>query len=294
MKDVYEMSEINSLTDGTCERITRTYGTYETHELRRYTKSGLPCFCHFGYIVSYHTPNSRNFHRDIEIILCTKGEGTTEYGEREVDFCEGDIVVVNSGVPHTIKTNSYVEYYFLIIDPKFHSECGYAPEEVRYNEKIKDTELSDIYMKIVEVTHTEDKFRGLKTRLECSKLILKLFERYSHFKKTAEKPYAVHGRRVMEYLTYNYASQITVDDVAKYVGINRTRLAREFKQYTERTILEQLNIIRCENARRLIESNERISVAAERCGFENQSYFTKTYKKYIGTLPSESKRTDKR
>lgn len=260
------------------------------YEIRRYSDGGLPCFCHFGYISAKDTPYLPNCHPDIEIILCTKGEGYAEYGESRIDFTVGDMIVVNSGVSHRFLTKTYVEYWFLIIEPKFHSECGYAQEDVTYVKKFSDTDLNEIYMKIVDITHSDDRFRMLKTRIECSKLLLGLFEKYADtVQKESEKPYIIHSKKAIEYIAYNYASQITIDSVAEYVGINRSRLTKEFRRYTGGTILEQVNMVRCDKARRLIEENEKIFSAMQRCGFDNRSYFTKIYRKYVGELPSETK-----
>ncbi|EOU2011906.1 helix-turn-helix domain-containing protein, partial [Clostridium perfringens] len=58
------------------------------------------------------------------------------------------------------------------------------------------------------------------------------------------------------------------------------------------TILDYINHIRCINARNLILYNGyTISESAYKSGFNNLSYFSKTYKKYMGLLPSEEKIT---
>ncbi|ELP5185316.1 helix-turn-helix transcriptional regulator, partial [Clostridium perfringens] len=67
---------------------------------------------------------------------------------------------------------------------------------------------------------------------------------------------------------------------------------RTFKEVTGKTILDYINHIRCINARNLILYNGyTISESAYKSGFNNLSYFSKTYKKYMGLLPSEEKIT---
>lgn len=262
-----------------------------TFEVRHYNEDGMPCFCHFGYLNAWDPVPSLNWHRDIEIALCTGGAGEMDTGDSSIRFDVGDILVANSGVPHRFLTDSRVEYWFLILDPQFCVECGYAPEEFRLPPKLKDEALTEIYKNIVRITHSETEFRSLKTRLECSRLLLCLFERYADFsEKNDDKPYVLHAKKVVEYLRYNYPSPISVDAVAEYVGINRTRLAKEFKLYTGQTILEQLNYIRCKNAKLLIENRAKIAEAAARCGFDNLSYFTRTYKRYFRELPSQTRK----
>ena len=49
-------------------------------------------------------------------------------------------------------------------------------------------------------------------------------------------------------------------------------------------------MMRCKESKRLIKEGMSVSAAALSCGFENMSYFTKTYKKYMGALPSDGKK----
>ena len=262
---------------------------FRYYEARHYT-GGIPCFCHFGYISAHHTPHNPNWHRDVEILACTKGEGYVECDDEKIYFSEGETVVINSGVSHRIYTDSHVEYFFLIIDYAFQEHCGFDMNSVYFQKKICDKALYDSFMKIVEITHSEDDFRVLKTRIYLSEYLLVLMEKYMTVTSHEDKSEAtVHAKKALEYILYNYTKPITVTEIAEYVGVGRTRLAKEFKVYTGTTLLEQINIIRARNAKKMIKTGVKISEAAEACGFENKSYFTKIFKKYNNELPIETK-----
>lgn len=54
-------------------------------------------------------------------------------------------------------------------------------------------------------------------------------------------------------------------------------------------MISYLNMVRCEHARELLQMGKlSVSECASLCGFQNSSYFTKTYKHYIGELPSDT------
>ena len=56
-----------------------------------------------------------------------------------------------------------------------------------------------------------------------------------------------------------------------------------------------LNYTRCSYARKLLASGRyNVSESAEHSGFSNLSYFAKTYKKYMGELPSQVERKPKK
>jgi len=70
------------------------------------------------------------------------------------------------------------------------------------------------------------------------------------------------------------------------VGISKFYLCREFKAYTGSSILQTVNLLRCTQAKLLIEGGATVSQAALSCGFDNLSYFSRTFKKLMGALPS--------
>ena len=69
--------------------------------------------------------------------------------------------------------------------------------------------------------------------------------------------------------------------------IDRYTLCKLFKRITGQTIFETLNAYRCMRAAEYIADGRRVAEAANLCGFENNSFFTKMFKKYIGVLPSK-------
>ena len=87
----------------------------------------------------------------------------------------------------------------------------------------------------------------------------------------------------------NFREKLTVEQIAEQAGMSKYYFLREFKTVTGITVITFLNILRCNNAQKLIERGETIWLAARKSGFENDSYFTKVFKKTKGILPSEVK-----
>ena len=81
---------------------------------------------------------------------------------------------------------------------------------------------------------------------------------------------------------------ITLDDVARHVGMNRTSFCIFFKKVSGKTFVTYLNEYRIELACRLLKQ-QKVSVA-EICyqvGFNNVPYFNRVFKKMKGVSPSE-------
>ena len=92
----------------------------------------------------------------------------------------------------------------------------------------------------------------------------------------------------IRYIRANLSNNITVDDVANSAGYSKYYFSRVFKEITQSTISSYINISRVNEAHKLISDNGfSISRAACECGFNDISYFTKVFKKYVGLTPRD-------
>lgn len=135
-----------------------------------------------------------------------------------------------------------------------------------------------------------------QTSLPCrtaklNELVLKILIELVCFHSTsAVLPYAEskalkNVKATVRYIRENYSSKITLDEIAKTVYTDKYALCREFKKSTGQTITEYANRYRCQKAADYITEGHTVTQAALLCGFENLSFFTKTFKKYMGKLP---------
>jgi AraC-like DNA-binding protein len=94
--------------------------------------------------------------------------------------------------------------------------------------------------------------------------------------------------KVFEFIRLNYASEMSLKDVADMVNMPEVSFSRFFKKRTGRTFIESLNDIRIGHAtRKLINSTQTIAEISYRCGFNNLSYFNRMFKRKNGCTPSE-------
>ena len=95
-------------------------------------------------------------------------------------------------------------------------------------------------------------------------------------------------RTAIRYISKHYATDLTLTEVAEEVHLTPSYFSSLFKQSTGSSFKEYLNMIRIEESKRLlIGSTASISEISQACGFQDQSYFTKTFKKYTGLTPRE-------
>ena len=97
-------------------------------------------------------------------------------------------------------------------------------------------------------------------------------------------------RQIDIYTSCNYARNISLTDVARHVGMNRSSFCSFFKRETGQTYLSYLNSYRLKVARQLIERrDESISTICWQCGFNDLGYFDRLFRREFGISPSEVK-----
>jgi AraC-like DNA-binding protein len=95
-------------------------------------------------------------------------------------------------------------------------------------------------------------------------------------------------QKVMEYVSANYMKRITLNDISEHVAFSVSYLSRMFKEEKGINLTSYINEVRVRNAKLLLlDSDTALSQVAYLCGFDDQSYFSKVFKKYTGTTPGK-------
>ncbi len=95
-------------------------------------------------------------------------------------------------------------------------------------------------------------------------------------------------RKSVDYIRRNYAKKITLEDVASIVYLSPSYFSKVFKDEMELNFNAYLNKIRIEKSKQLL-MNDSIKLAdvSGLVGFEDQSYFSKVFKKLVGQTPGK-------
>lgn len=95
-------------------------------------------------------------------------------------------------------------------------------------------------------------------------------------------------KKAVQYIAKHYAQPLTLEEVAKAVHLNPSYFSTLFKQSLGLSFREYLNMVRVEESKRLLTGTDySIIDIAIATGFENQSYFSKVFKKYTGMTPRQ-------
>lgn len=94
--------------------------------------------------------------------------------------------------------------------------------------------------------------------------------------------------KVIEYINENYRENISLEEIANYVHMNKSYLSHLFKKETKKNIYSYLLDFRMEKAKRLLtETKQSVYQVGCLVGIPDSAYFSKVFKKYTGMSPLE-------
>ena len=234
----------------------------------------------------WHTTLNTYDHYIIHYIL--NGKGTYYAPSGEYPIHKGDLFL--------IKPNEAIHYQSDVKDPYSYYWVGFNGNEAFNIMKLcgfSDTSLVQYYgddSKLREVFHrlAYPKFSDTPREYELLSSLYELFalliQKHPHPSRSNAEQYLT---RAIEYIQQKYShSDLKVNDIANYVGIDRTYLYRIFYDFFQQSVQEFIQQFRLNKAKNLLKfSDISVGVIASSCGFENQAYFSTIFKKHFHMTP---------
>lgn len=96
--------------------------------------------------------------------------------------------------------------------------------------------------------------------------------------------------KITAYVKSNYMKKITLEDIADHVFLSKTYLSRIFKEEMKVTLSKYINKIRIDKSKLLLlDSSLSLADVANLTGFDDQSYYSKTFRNITGMSPGRYK-----
>lgn len=233
----------------------------------------------------------QNWHENLEFQLCTAGEGFVLIdGERHA-FRAGELALVGANAIHYTFSDTAMTYSCLIVSTAFCEQMGIDYRRLAFSPLVQSETLRAHFAALCREYRETGPLRTARLHYLLLAFLMAVVEGYATPKseaRTEDKEFAA-VKRVLVYLRENFQKRLTLDELARAALTDKYTLCRIFKKNTGQTIFQNLCAYRCLMASEYIARGMRVCEAAERCGFENKSFFTKTFKRYMGRLPKECK-----
>lgn len=266
---------------------------YELH--LKYANEENPVGCN---VLRCYQNGRVHFHDSLELLYFIEGDCNIINGSDEIKAQKGDIIIFNSGDIHCVNCGEKTAKYIILqIGYKFCEGVGFRFWDYTFKKKIVDSKIEFIVKNIHTKSVNKNKFYLENIKVKTLELLLELFENY-----VVENPQNLENnskmkitKDIIKYIQSHSCEPITVEQIAKYYGYTRFHISRVFKEVTGATVLDYINSIKVEQAKKLLKkSDDNIGEIALKCGFSNQGYFCKVFKKYENTSPFEYRKNTKK
>ena len=93
-------------------------------------------------------------------------------------------------------------------------------------------------------------------------------------------------KKIQEFIEVNYQGKITVDQLATMFALGRRNLERRFKKATANTVIEYIQRVKIEAAKKNLETaRKNINEVMYEVGYNDTKAFRTTFKKITGLSP---------
>lgn len=251
---------------------------------------------HPRYRMPYH------WHPECEIIRVIKGTFPLTINNQLYHLHAGNLVFIQDGMLHGGIPEDCI-YECLVFDMKLllkdNHICQKQIEAIMNHEMLihqnlpeNDLALAQIISDLFSAMH--EKYTGYEFVVQGSLYLLIGFilqkKLYSFLSPHGEQiSYRLKQvKKVLRYIEEHYTEEITLENLAAIAGMNPKYFCRFFRQITQRTPINYLNYYRIECAKELLSTTDAtITEVALSCGFNDISYFIKTFKKYTANTPKQ-------
>lgn len=251
---------------------------------------------HPRYEMSYH------WHMEYELIRILKGEFIFKLDEREFTAQKGDLIFVLDGTLHGAKPINCI-YECIVFDfstlARHNPLCQKQVQGILNHNLLVIPFFPNVSGDIHDIVW--GLFEAMRSKAPGYELnVLGYFYQFfgsvlaNHHYTEATDLTGKNSKRItqlknaLEIIETSYQNPITLEDLAKSAGMNAKYFCRFFQEITHRTPIDYLNYYRVERACfELATSDASITEVALNCGFNDISYFIKTFKKYKGLTPKK-------
>ncbi|XID90141.1 AraC family transcriptional regulator [Paenibacillaceae bacterium WGS1546] len=247
-----------------------------------------------------------HWHEHLEFLYFVSGSAIIECGSNPIAFREGDLCVVNSNELHYgVCQSDDLSYYAMILDISLlHSHSVDAVEtkfitpitrnRILFRNRIaNDGEIRRHMEAIIGEMQRKELGYELSVKSHLYALLTLLMRKYVATLSALDE-YRLRLKElerlkpVFAYVEEHYRDKLTVEKLADVAGLSRYHFSRLFKQITDKSLIEYVNLIRVNKSEALLRNKGlTVSEIALATGFNDIYYFSRTFKKLKSMSPKE-------
>ncbi|WP_127588831.1 AraC family transcriptional regulator [Paenibacillus koleovorans] len=224
-----------------------------------------------------------------EYVLSLTTQGSTNYyiSDQQYSISKGDILFFPRYLPRSRVMNELDQWRHIVV--VFHLQFGSESDHALLDnlnhvfKNLDQTRFAFLFQELLQAWGEKQTGYLIRCRSRIMEIMhLLIIDSIDH--KTS------HLRMVETLIGLMYANEhkfYSIEELSREIGISPSYLCLIFKKTTGKTAIQYQNQIKIGKACDLLRSGEyNITEAAERLGFKDIYYFSRLFKKIMGTTPS--------
>lgn len=244
-----------------------------------------------------------------ELSYIITGRGVRVIGDTIEPFLEGEVILIPPNIPHcwsfdeTIHdSEGKIENITITFSDKFLTNSSTSFEELSsvisaIRENKNAISFSENNLLRIQQTMTA---MILETNIERLASLIRILNFISLpettnivGRPTIEDKKTKKMQSIYLYVMNNYQNDITLDDISKFVGMEKSSFCVFFKKMTNKSFFTFLIEYRIgSSCQMLLKTTKSISEICISSGFQDVPYYNRMFKKINGTTPTEYRRTN--
>lgn len=220
------------------------------------------------------------------------GEASYQWDNKTYLIREGDTMFFQQGFSRSAKSSLQNPWKFIVVKFSIGILNDYSKSLLANIPNLTNDQKRVMESSFLEL---EKAWRG-KTpgyMIQCKGLLYNILfnlMRESGHLVNAHHPHKKELTAIMYKINDNIGKNYMVKELAREAGMSESYFRAMFKSFTGYSVIQYQNYIKISHARDLLLSgNYRVKDAAEDVGITDIYYFSRLYKKIIGSNPSQSK-----
>lgn len=239
-----------------------------------------------------------------ELSYIIVGSGTRIVGDTTEFFKTGEVVFLPPNMPHEWYFDEFdndeegkIENITIQFSADFlEKTSGVFPELFKYIEEIRQIKQAVKFQgntqkslqKIMTGMTFENEWEQLLSLLRILVLIGSSNETSIVGSLEKQSKSSVKAQKVARYIVNNFQRKITLDEVARYVGMNRSSFCSFYKKMKGKSFFSDLNEYRINSSCVMLkETSMSVADICFAVGFDDVPHFNRTFKKIKGVSPKE-------
>lgn len=283
--------------------ITNTARYRSLEGLERETIDLSLLYCGIEYTDQGHRfgPNKRESYV-LHIVL--DGKGILEINGDVYHIEKNTAFFISRGVHAYYEADYHDPWHYMwigtsgVMSKQTAEHAGFTEKTpIRFIDEKKIPKLRGLIEGMIEayqLTYANE-LRRLSCLMEFYAILIEDFHEKEGPQNIYDYPIYVYVNQAVDYMKHHYSEKIKVNDIANYIGINRSYLSTSFKQAYGMSPKQYLMDLRMKKATALIgQSNESITAIAKSVGYDDPLTFSKIFRQQMGMAPTQFRKKERR